>query len=360
MARQLLLLLLLAVATALAKPQLRTTATSRMLHQEDRAVSALPMSLHGVHPVDAIPADDPVGASTAAMELAPLPDPAAAPLPAAAANFDQDSQPQTSAVVQEESTGGISKADGEEADVAVAPLLEQSVAPGHVEDVSQLLSGAIYVLQQPTGPKLKRCSIPDVPIATQAAVEAQLKRFTSDQAAAGVTVAAWTPVVIDTYFHVVANARGQGFLSDQQVRRQMEVLSAAFASAGISFTLRDTVRYSDGSVYTARMSSGAEARFKRSVRKGGASALNVYTWASGDSYLGWATFPWSYGGAASDDGVVIRHSTLPGGSAAPYNQGDTLVHEVRANGGALGLEEGLQPGVAGWHRVTLVGLLSGN
>ena len=53
--------------------------------------------------------------------------------------------------------------------------------------------------------------------------------------------------------------------------------------------------------------------------------LNIWVCNLGDDLLGYAQFP---GLAANTDGVVILYSSLPGGSAAPYNQGRTATHEV--------------------------------
>lgn len=53
--------------------------------------------------------------------------------------------------------------------------------------------------------------------------------------------------------------------------------------------------------------------------------LNIWVCNLGNGILGYAQFP---GGAAATDGVVLLHSTLPGGSAAPYNKGRTATHEV--------------------------------
>ena len=136
--------------------------------------------------------------------------------------------------------------------------------------------------------------------------------------------------VINVYFHVINNGPGiaNGNIPDSQIADQIAVLNNGFAPWGWSFNLVSIDRTTNASWYTMSPGSAAEAQAKTALRQGSADDLNLYSANPGGGLLGWATFPWSYAGAPQDDGVVLLHSSLPGGSAAPYNLGDTGTHEV--------------------------------
>jgi len=134
---------------------------------------------------------------------------------------------------------------------------------------------------------------------------------------------------IQTYVHVITNTSGQGDVSDSRIASQISVLNAAYAGSGYQFQLaaNGVDRTANNTWYTC--SGGTcETQMKTALRKGTAQTLNMYLNNMGGGLLGWATFPSSYASSPLLDGVVILTASLPGGSAAPYNLGDTATHEV--------------------------------
>jgi hypothetical protein len=151
------------------------------------------------------------------------------------------------------------------------------------------------------------------------------------------------PAAINVYFHVINKGSGtaNGDVADSQISAQIDVLNAAYSGTGFSFVPAGTDRTFNVSWYTAGPGSQAEGQMKAALRKGGQRDLNVYTNNPGGGLLGWSTFPWNYSSSPKNDGVVILYSSLPGGSAAPYDLGDTATHEV---GHWLGLYHTFQGG----------------
>lgn len=172
-------------------------------------------------------------------------------------------------------------------------------------------------------------------------VRAAIDQVLRSRAAAGFT--AGQSVEIPVHFHVINKGRGlaNGDVTDAMILDQIQVLNEAYASTGFSFTLVSVDRTTNPTWYTMSLGSAAERQAKRALRVGGPDHLNIYTANPGGGLLGWATFPWDAQRNVIDDGVVLLHSTLPGGSAAPYNEGDTGTHEV---GHWLGLFHTFQDG----------------
>jgi hypothetical protein len=187
----------------------------------------------------------------------------------------------------------------------------------------------------------RNCGNPDFDPEVVAQIESRFERLRAQQALEGGQVQAFA-VTIPTWFHIIRDSNGLGGVTTTQINDQLAVLNAAYASAGISFTLAGTTTSNNTTWYTAQPGSTGESSMKNTLRRGTADDLNFYISRPGGGLLGWATFPWS-GAASKSDGVVVLNSSLPGGSTANYNQGDTGTHEV---GHWLGLYHTFQGGCA--------------
>jgi Pregnancy-associated plasma protein-A len=172
-----------------------------------------------------------------------------------------------------------------------------------------------------------KCGTRHLTLAEREHVEAEVA--TRMQNIAG-TSAAVTGGAINVYFHVINKGTGiaNGDISSTMITSQINVLNAAYGAWGWSFNLVSVDRTTNATWYTAGPGTAAETQMKNALRIGSADDLNIYSSNPGGGLLGWATFPSSYASKPKDDGVVILYSSLPGGTAAPYNLGDTATHEV--------------------------------
>lgn len=159
-------------------------------------------------------------------------------------------------------------------------------------------------------------------------IKAMEADFGFRRSALGVATPSAAGGVIDVYFHVITDSNGDGAPKSSQIGRQMRVLNDAFGPWGWTFNLVQTDYTANNAWYTAGYGSLEERQLKSALRIGSADDLNIYTNNMGGGLLGWATFPSSYNGKPDLDGVMILNASLPGGSAEPYDEGDTATHEV--------------------------------
>lgn len=175
-----------------------------------------------------------------------------------------------------------------------------------------------------------RCSTRHVDAEEMAAIEEEVRAILGEEMYRRTSGGELAPeaVAINVYVHVIRDSSGNGGPTSSQISAQINVLNAAYGSVGAVFNLAGTDFTNNSSWYTVQPGTTAETQMKNALRVGSAKDLNIYLANIGGGLLGWATFPSSYASKPKMDGVVILTASLPGGSATPYNLGDTATHEV--------------------------------
>src|SRR4051812_13256438 len=184
-------------------------------------------------------------------------------------------------------------------------------------------------------PAGRNCATKDLSPQEMEKVEAALRDTKTAFSAVG-------SITVSVYWHVINNGTGiaNGDIPQTQIDSQINVLNAAYANTPFRFALAAVDRTTNSSWYTTTGGT-TETAMKTALRQGTADDLNIYSNNMGSGLLGWATFPSSYASSPKMDGVVILFSSVPGGTAVPYNEGDTATHEI---GHWLGLYHTFQGG----------------
>lgn len=132
------------------------------------------------------------------------------------------------------------------------------------------------------------------------------------------------PLTIPVVFHVIHDGT-EGNVPEAWLDAQIQVLNNAYNGSGFNFTKALVNRVRDKRAFTGCYNN---ERFKRALAVDPAHNLNFYTCKPRGNILGYAYLPWSFDESDWHHGVVVLYDSLPGGAAAPYNEGDTGTHEV--------------------------------
>ena len=211
--------------------------------------------------------------------------------------------------------------------VAAGLLAWTALAGSAHAQVPFVLGNRSWTSQQAFIDSGARCATVTPDVTTAALLAAFVANGIEEHRRAGTLATGGT---IDVHFHVINNGSGisNGDVPDAMIQDQMTVLNNAYSPTGWSFSLVSVDRTTNPAWYAMEPGTVTEAQAKASLRLGTADDLNIYTANPGGGLLGWATFPWEYSSQPTQDGVVVLYSSLPGGSAVPYNEGDTATHEI--------------------------------
>lgn len=183
-----------------------------------------------------------------------------------------------------------------------------------------------------------RCATPPVGAEEQAMIRRELDLHLDRL---GVSpLAGPIPVAFHVVYSETRRTGIEGYVPLAQIEAQIDVLNAAYAGTGFEFYLASH-DYTLRKTWFTGCYGGGERKMKQALAVDPATTLNIYTCKPSGGILGWSYLPWSLPEDSYYHGVVALYSSLPGGTAAPYNEGDTVTHEV---GHYLGLYHTFQNG----------------
>lgn len=235
---------------------------------------------------------------------------------------------------------------------AAAALVATSLGAGTA--AAAIDSGAVDCLVPTADGRVPMATVQKDPTGPTAAEAAAMERdFEARKAALGFDIDLEDirdPINVDVYYHVVhkdGTVEG-GNIPRTMLRAQTKYMNKSFRGHGFGepgartpfhFNFAGADRTKNAGYYNnghpEDFAPGSqELEMKTELREPSSTAetLNVYTTnLLNVGLLGYAYFPQSYDNGPEGpirDGVVVETQSLPGGSAAPYNLGGTLTHEV--------------------------------
>ena len=236
---------------------------------------------------------------------------------------------------------------------AAAALVATSLGAGTA--AAAIDSGAVDCVVPTAGGRVPLATVQKDPAGPTAAEAAAMERdFAARKAALGFDIDLADirdPIDVDVYYHVVHKdgTVDGGNIPRTMLRAQTKYLNKSFRGHGFGepgartpfhFNFAGADRTKNADWYNNAHPPGfapdsKEMEIKTALREPGSTAetLNVYTAnLLNVGLLGYAYFPESYDNdpptSEIRDGVVVEVQSFPGGSAAPYDLGGTLTHEV--------------------------------
>ncbi|KAF2641451.1 hypothetical protein P280DRAFT_507003 [Massarina eburnea CBS 473.64] len=133
---------------------------------------------------------------------------------------------------------------------------------------------------------------------------------------------------IDTWFHIIASDKNleDGWIPEDMIHDQMEVLNNAFGPHGLGFVLKNTTWNvdNDSRSWTIKGQKGWDSKMQPTLYQGDYATLNLYIVKQlGGMTAGFCGMPMNQTGNHNMDGCVFVWSTLP-----PRGLGMVAVHEI--------------------------------